>query len=150
MKNIKYWLPSIIIMVIIFLASNDPASGEKSDFITRFIWHFINSLTGYQATAIDEGTTTFIIRKTAHVSEYTILAISFFYALFKTFLKNSGFYKIYFLTVILSVFYSSSDEFHQSVVAGRVGTYEDVLIDTVGILISIFILPFLYKRLKKS
>jgi len=132
MNKLKYWLPAIILMVIIFLASNDPVSGEKLDFITRFIWNTISLLTGKPSTPEQEAATTFVIRKLAHVTEYLLLCLSYYYALRKTF-KLENWQKTYFVAFIAAFFYAVSDEFHQTFIAGRVGTYEDVLIDTVGV-----------------
>lgn len=145
-KNFIYWIPSLMIMVVIFLASNDPSSGEKTDFITKFIFNLIYKLSGYQATLVDESSLTFIIRKFAHMTEYLILTLSYFFSLKKTFLKKSYFYNIYFCSLIFGVIYASTDEFHQTFIPGRVGTYEDVLIDSSGMLISIFIASFLYRK----
>jgi VanZ family protein len=154
MNRLKFWFPSIIIMLLIFLGSNDPSSGEKSDFITRFIWKAIAFFTGQPASPAQEAATTFVIRKLAHMSEYLLLFLAYFYAINKTYFNNvnstkkdSGRSQNYRITkLVLAAFlaflYSVSDEFHQTFVPGRVGTYEDVLIDSVGILTGYLLLNF--------
>jgi VanZ family protein len=135
MKQIKNWLPSLIIMILIFMGSNDPVSGEKSDFITRFIWKSVAWITGVTGSPEQQAATTFIIRKLAHITEYFFLALSYYYGIAKTIKINSGnFQKISLLVVSMAVIYSISDEYHQTFIRGRVGTYEDVLIDSIGIM----------------
>ncbi|MBC7473133.1 MAG: VanZ family protein, partial [Candidatus Sericytochromatia bacterium] len=133
----------------IFLASNDPSSGEKSSIITRFLIKIVNNITGYTIDASQEINITFIIRKTAHITEYGLLTMSYFYGLTKTILKEEKFSSSYIFSLILAVLYASSDEFHQTFIAGRVGTYKDVLIDSIGMIISYFILSKISKKNSK-
>lgn len=139
MKKIIYFIPAFVIMILIFLGSNDPASGEKSDFITRTIWDFINLISGYNANYSQEMGTSFVIRKLAHITEYALLNLSVYFGIYNNFNKKN-FQRNIIISVIISLIYSISDEFHQSFIVGRVGTYEDVLIDFSGILISALIL----------
>lgn len=138
MKKILYFLPAFTIMLIIFLASNDAASGEKSDFITKFIWNTIDNLFNYSHTYPQEIGTSYLIRKLAHMTEYGILCFSFYYGFINSF--NYKFEKNIILSASLSLIYAISDEYHQSFIPGRVGTYQDVLIDFSGILLTILIL----------
>lgn len=144
MKKVLYFLPAIVIMVLIFLGSNDPASGEKSDFITKFIWKIIDSLFNYNHDYAQELGTSYIVRKIAHMTEYSFLNFSFYFALTKSF--NNSFKKNIITSVLLSLLYSITDEFHQTFVPGRVGTYQDVLIDFSGMLLSSLILKVVLKE----
>lgn len=74
------------------------------------------------------------VRKLAHMTEYCILAVSLFLPL-----RFCGFrgIRLALLTAILCVLFASSDEFHQSFVAGRGPSVLDVLIDSIGALIGI-------------
>lgn len=138
MKKIIYFLPALTIMLLIFLGSNDPASGEKSDFITNFIWGTIDKLFNYSHTYPQEIGTSYLIRKIAHMTEYGILCFSIYYGFIKSF--DFKFQKNIILAVCISLSYSITDEYHQTFVPGRVGTYQDVLIDFSGILLVAFIL----------
>jgi VanZ family protein len=138
MKERLYFIPPIIIMILIYLGSNDPASGEKSDFITKFIWKLIDNIFRHNHTYSQEMGLSFLIRKLAHMTEYGLLNISIFFALIKNFNLKYGHYII--ISSTISLLYSITDEYHQSFVPGRVGTYEDVLIDLSGILLVSFIL----------
>jgi VanZ family protein len=145
-KKYKYWVIPVILMILIFLGSDDPASGEKSDFITLFIWKTFAYITGYNVSPAQEAATTFVIRKLAHITEYLLLSLSYYYAISKTSGFSKNFKKIYFISFILSLLYAVSDEFHQTFIPGRVGTYKDVLIDSIGILLSYFLVNLKFFR----
>ena len=81
-----------------------------------------------------------IIRKLAHITEYFILGI-----LTINCLKDYKIKKIYISSILFCIIYACSDEFHQLFISGRSGTIIDVLIDSIGIILGIFI----YKLFKK-
>lgn len=149
MKKIIYFLPSITIMVLIFLASNDPASGEKSDFITKFIFKILDEILNTQHTYSQEMGLSFFIRKMAHITEYALLSLSIYFGLSKNYNINNE--KNIIMSSLFSIFYAITDEYHQTFIVGRVGTYEDVLIDSIGILIiSLALNKIILKKKKKS
>ena len=133
MIRVIYFLPSILIMILIFLGSNDPSSGEKSDFITKFIFKIFNHLFNYKQSYYQEISLSFCIRKLAHITEYAILNLSLYIALIKNFKYKKS--QNIVIASLISLFYSMTDEYHQSFIVGRVGTYKDVLIDLIGILL---------------
>lgn len=67
-----------------------------------------------------------VLRKLAHAVEFLILAILVHRAF--------GFRHTIWLTIVLSVLYAASDEWHQTFVPGRVGSLADVGIDALGVL----------------
>jgi VanZ family protein len=69
-----------------------------------------------------------VLRKIAHASEYAVLA-----ALLVRALRQPA------IAGLLAVAYSISDEIHQSFVSGRHGAPVDVLIDSVGVLVGVFL-----------
>lgn len=73
----------------------------------------------------------FIVKKTAHFSEYLILTILWYRALEK---KNPS------AAILISLGYAFSDEIHQLFVPGRGGTLRDVFIDTLGIIASVVVI----------
>lgn len=90
----------------------------------------------------------FVFRKVVHISEYCILVILILRAFFLT--TGLAVSKIYFLSTLLSILYAISDEIHQYFVPGRNCSVYDVLVDTVGIVIGIFLWhKSKYKLLKK-
>ena len=75
----------------------------------------------------------FFLRKLAHISEYTILTLLLINALKEQGLSRK---KILLLAISLAFFYAISDEYHQTFILGRNGTFRDVLIDSSGIFLA--------------
>jgi len=83
------------------------------------------------------------IRKIAHITVYLILGILVCLAMNNYNLTNRSFL-IY--TIVICLLYSISDEIHQSFVSERSCEIKDVLIDSIGYLISVFIFYIKRKR----
>ena len=73
----------------------------------------------------------FILRKGAHMTEYLILTLLLQRAVRGTWVLSLR--QVVFYSFAGAFLYAISDEFHQSFIAGRVGSPVDVMIDTVGI-----------------
>jgi len=110
-KFLKFWLPVIVWMGVIFTFSSIPdlKSGLKEDFI---------------------------LRKIAHILEFAILTFLLFRAISVQDGPASGGNKVIIYSLIIALFYAFSDEFHQSFVGGRQCSFRDVGIDSIGILIT--------------
>ena len=139
MKNKVFNIILLIIwLIIIFFFSSDTGdiSSNKSSKLSNVVSIFCK-------TDECKNKSEFVIRKCAHFTEYLILALLIINVMkdYKTI--N---YKLLLLTLILCLLYASSDEWHQTFVDGRVGSYKDVLLDTCGSLIGIII----YKLIKKN
>jgi VanZ family protein len=119
--------------------SGDSNSGQKSDFITTLIFKFFNLLFFLPLNKIDTNLIGFFIRKIAHISEYFILTFFFYIGFYKNFIKISK-TNILLLSLFLSISYSITDEIHQTYVPNRVGSYKDVIIDSIGAIIFYFLL----------
>lgn len=81
-----------------------------------------------------------IVRKIAHFSIYSIVGFSVMGFLCTFDIKNK--YKLL-LSIFVGVVYAFLDEFHQSFVPGRSARLFDVGIDSVGVLVGIFIMMLL-------
>lgn len=127
-KKFLKWLLLLIWMIIIFIFSNQPHSGEATRSIIEQIIPTIK--TNALINIIN-----FIIRKSAHITEYLILTLLTI-SLLKEYTQNERI--IIISSIIFCFLYASTDEFHQSLVPGRTSTFKDVLIDTSGGLIALF------------
>ncbi len=99
------WVPAMLMMGIIFLASSTPAS---------HLPYF---------GAID-----LLVKKGGHAIGYALLGLAYFYAMPG---RLSIPYRAV-MALLMAILFSLSDEFHQSFVEGRTSTLRDVLIDTGG------------------
>ena len=106
-KILNFWLPPFLWMGLIF---------------------FLSSFHKLQVSSI--GWQDFITRKTAHFLEYYILFLLFFRAFKNT--SKIPFPRILFLSLILTLLYSITDEFHQTFINGRSGKIFDIGVDFLG------------------
>ncbi|MCX6746004.1 MAG: VanZ family protein [Candidatus Parcubacteria bacterium] len=91
----------------------------------------------------------FILRKLVHLFEFAVLTYLIFRILGQT-EKRHIFWNLGW-SFVFTVLYAISDEYHQSFIAGRTGTYRDVIIDSVGSLIALWLiyLDWHYHKNKK-
>ena len=91
--------------------------------------------------ALDSGLGTWdeVLRKCAHVTEYAILGFLLLRAIGREF-----------PALLIGIAYAASDELHQLFVRGRHGSPMDVLIDTVGLLIGIFVVQRFFLQSRRA
>ncbi len=79
------------------------------------------------------------IRKLAHFTIYLILGI-LVYLTAKV--LNPSYNRLFLSSLLICIIYACSDEFHQLFIIGRSGELKDVLIDSLGSLIGIYLCNF--------
>lgn len=80
----------------------------------------------------------FILRKAAHVTEYAVFTALLWRAARGTWPIAPWALRL--CVVCAAFFYAVSDEWHQSFVPGRRGAWQDVMIDSLGIVLCMVIL----------
>ena len=123
MKFIKLWFPVVTWAVFIFYLSGIP------DLKTGFEFDFI-------------------LRKISHVVEYLIL-VWLLYRAFAGSFDNINTPRLFIYPAVLCFLYAISDELHQSFVPGRNCSIQDVLIDTIGILVFFIINIFVFCKKRR-
>ncbi len=148
--NTKYFaiilLTIWLIVIFLFSSKGLKESNSTSYKITDAVVPIVES----KNTTIKEkeqlrADVNYIIRKTAHFTEYAILGILFFNVL--RFYDMDKRKKIIY-ALIFCILYASSDEFHQVFSSGRSPMIKDVIIDSCGSLAGILIFSKLYKDKK--
>ena len=138
----------IIMMVVIFLFScmQGDDSSETSGVFLNALVKIGEAISHKDFSSSTMASLHLIIRKLAHVTEYTMLGgcAGFFAKTITQNLKARSF-----IALIICVLYASTDELHQYFVPGRVGTWSDVLIDSLGICLGIVIYRMLSKKRAK-
>lgn len=115
---VSRWLPVVLWASVIFTFSSLPQTKTSEFFLVDFL-----------------------IKKTAHLSEYAILYTLIFRA-------TTGNWK---LSYVLAIIYAATDEFHQSFTPGRTPRVYDVIgFDFTGMNIAAFTLWKLKPNLKKK
>lgn len=149
MKKVIYSILIVLWMSVIFCLSNQPAidSTELSDgFISNTIgnvYKFFNKNISSDELNEIKVKYTHPVRKMAHFTIYMILGILVTLLVRE---YNVSFNKCLFISLLVCLLYSISDEVHQLFVIGRSGEILDVLIDTSGSFIGIFIFNNLFRK----
>lgn len=149
MRKVIYSILIVLWMSVIFCLSNQPAidSTELSDgFISNTIGNvyklFNKNISSDELSEI-KVKYTHPVRKMAHFTIYMILGILVTLLVRE---YNVSFNKCLFISLLVCLLYSISDEAHQLFVIGRSGEIRDVLIDTSGSFISIFVFNKLFRK----
>ncbi len=135
MRFVKYWLPLLLWVGVIFLGSTDMMSAERtSRFIVPFVRWLKPDISPETLTSIH-----FIVRKCAHLGEYAVLALLLLRAaIFMTNFKRS--LAILYVSVWgACLFVAATDEFHQTFVASRGALATDIMIDSGGAILGLLI-----------
>jgi VanZ family protein len=126
LHNFILWLPVLLWAMVIFSFSSIPTA-----HVSEIHWK------------------DFIVKKSAHITEYAIFTVLLYRALLGSGVSRS---KSFFYAFIVSICYAISDEFHQSFTPGREPTLRDVGFDTIGASLAILslwkLLPQLPPKLK--
>ncbi len=131
------FLPAIAVMYLIFSFSSQ--DGVSSAQLSRKVSHKVVVLAdqvldkGWNGAQVEAYTEQihYYVRKTAHVTEYFVLAVTVAFPLYVYGIR--GFWLIL-LAGTFCVGFAGLDEYHQSFVAGRGPSAHDVAIDSIGIL----------------
>lgn len=125
----------ILWMIFIFIMSSFDAtsSSNQSNFIVDIITSIINIK--------DIGLLSLIIRKLAHFIEYFILGI-----LVINFITRYD--KKIIIAILLCIIYATSDEIHQIFVPGRSCQIIDIMIDSLGSIMGIYLCKLITKKCK--
>ncbi len=117
-RLLTLWGPPVALMALIFAFSAMPSDTDKH------VWWI------------------FLLRKIAHFSEYALLCALWFRALRRALPLDRALAA----GVGICVAYAVTDELHQTLVDGRIGTWHDVLIDTAGALAAAWLIRRRYSQ----
>jgi hypothetical protein len=134
-RFLKYWLPLLIWVCVIFLGSTDALSAEHT---SRFIVPFLLWL----KPGMSPDTIFFILvimRKSAHICEYAILALLAWRALRSSPTLRPKTSMLFGAVLFGCAVFAASDEFHQSFVKSRTPSARDVMLDVGGAVFGLLI-----------
>ena len=114
--NTRHWRIALIVWVIlIFVASSGLLSSDNTEKF--LVYNILN----------------YAVRKLAHIAEYAVLVFLGFRSLWT---KPKRFAQCLIWSVVLSILYAASDEWHQSFVPNRLGIWTDVVWDAAGAILA--------------
>jgi VanZ family protein len=130
---LRYWLPVIVWMALIFGASADSSSVQHTDGILAHLFRWLH----VDVTPSQLETMRWLVRKGAHMTEYAVLALLWWRALRGGRHGTEWSSRAASFALMVCVLYAASDEFHQSFVKSRTPSVTDVAIDTGGALFAL-------------
>ena len=136
----KRWILYVVLcLIVFFIWDNSLQNGGTSDgfslIFAKWIAPIANKLGFYgNIWALNR-----IIRKLAHLTEFTILG-GVLYVVLRRYIEYGTVVK----TIVVGIVIASLDEFIQLFSLGRSSQLSDVLIDTVGIIIGISVVKLTY------
>ena len=130
---LKYWLPVLIWLCVIFVGSTDVLSAEQtSRFLEPFLRWLKPDISSETFAQIH-----FFVRKLGHMSEYALLAIFLWRAL-----RRGANLRVKMSILVVVVWFvcailAATDEFHQSFIPSRTASPSDVMVDICGALVGL-------------
>jgi len=127
---IKYWLPVLVCMGLIFAASSDQGSFPRSSRLIGPIVRWLFPQVSDEAVHA----VVVVVRKCAHLTEYGVLALLLWRARRKP-VKDAARpwqWSEAGLALAVTTLYAASDELHQAFVPSRQASVWDVLLDSIG------------------
>jgi VanZ family protein len=144
---VKYWLPLLIWLGVIFAGSTNVMSAEHT---SRFIVPFLLWLKP-EMSPQTIWTIFVVMRKCAHLAEYAILAILLWRALGSGTALRAKMPLLFGTVLVFCAVFAASDEFHQFFVKSRTPSVRDVLLDVAGALLGLWIsASFAHRNPQKS
>jgi len=132
---LKYWLPILIWLGVIFVGSTSVMS---ADHTSRYIVPFLLWLKpGMSPKAI--WTILVITRKCAHVTEYAVLALLLWRALRNVRAVRPKTLMLFGGVLFGCALFAASDEFHQTFIKSRTASIRDVFLDIGGAILGLLI-----------
>lgn len=130
-RPIRYWLPVLIWLALIYFFSTDILHGGLTHRVVRAVLLSFFPDISPQTIALVHGG----IRKLAHILEYLVLTI----LLYRGFRQDSSqeeHSRFAMLSLVGAVAVAGLDEFHQGLEPRRVGSFRDVGFDVAGVLMA--------------
>ena len=141
---LKYWLPVLLWMGVVFSFSGDSSSFQHSSRVVRpiLLWLFPHLSDEAIHAAV------LLVRKCAHVTEYGILGWLLWRALRRPARNDPRpwAWPVAGCALLLAALYAATDEFHQAFVPTREASVVDVLIDAAGAALGLLLLWGIHSR----
>jgi hypothetical protein len=122
------WGPCCLLMALLFVASAQPKYPPPGGEPTPV--YFSGMMPIFQ------GAWDMLVKKTAHVIAYGVLALAYLYALSRSGVASP---RAGYLAIALAACYAATDELHQAFVPGRTASALDVGVDVAGAALFVFV-----------
>lgn len=144
MKRIKYWLPVVMWMAVLFPLWNQFLSGPVIYRLHHWIWRWLVP----DASMETMGLSYVYLRKLLHVGAYAILAF-LLYRFFRADNPNRWRWGWAAYAAVITVGYGAMDELLQTLVVSRDASFSDLAMDAVGTSLILGIIFLKHKNSKQ-
>ena len=143
----KRWILYIVLgLIVFFIWDNSLQNGGSSDGFSFILAEKLAPIAHNLGFHGNIWALNRIVRKLAHLTEFTILG-GVLYAILRRYIECGTVFKTIGLGMAIAIF----DEFIQRFSPGRSSQFSDILIDTVGVVIGILVVKLVYNiRYKRS
>ena len=143
---LKYWLPVLIWLGVIFVGSTSVMSAEHtSRYVVPFLLWLKPGMSPKTIWII-----LVVARKCAHLTEYAVLALLLWRALRSVASLRTKTFIVFGAALVGCAVFAASDEFHQTFVKSRTPSVRDVLLDIAGALLGLLIAASFARRHPKK
>ncbi|MBV9180631.1 MAG: VanZ family protein [Acidobacteria bacterium] len=141
-RVLKTWFPSVFWLAVIALESTNLGSAEHTGRVLYPIFHFLFNISGATFATLHTW-----LRKTGHVVGYFTLSVLLFRSWRATFPRLSTRWCLQWATIALlsTSLVATLDEWHQSFLPSRTGTFRDVMLDTSAALLAQIVLFSIFR-----
>lgn len=148
MRKKIFIILTILWMAMIFYMSNQPAAAStvQSNNAIEFLGT-LPIIGNVIETLTTNGTVTVIVRKSAHMFSYAMLSIFVFMSMYDL---KVDFKKLCIKSIVIAFIYAITDEIHQFFIPGRSCELRDVLIDTSGAILAMFVVYLIVNNIEKK
>lgn len=126
-------------LIVFFIWDNSMQNGGSSDGFSIFFAEAFAPIVNKLGFHGNLWTLNRIVRKLAHLTEFTILG-SVLYTILRRYITYGTVIK----TIALGILIASLDEFIQLFSPGRSSQLSDILIDTIGVILGILLVKLVY------
>ena len=142
-RILKVWLPSVIWLAIIVAESSNLGSSEHTQRILYPILHYLFGVSPQRFEVWHV-----VIRKTGHFVGYATLSILLFRSWRGTFPRLSTRWCMQWATLAFActALVAALDEFHQTFLPSRTGTFRDVVLDSIAALVAQIVIFAILRR----
>jgi VanZ family protein len=144
---LKVWLPSVIWLAVIVTESTNVGSSEHTGRILYPIFHFLFAMSPERFAILHA-----VLRKSGHFVGYFTLSVLLFRSWRGTFPRLSTRWcrQWAVLAFVCTALVSVLDEFHQTFLPSRTGTFHDVVLDSTAALVAQFVIFVTARRQSDS
>jgi VanZ family protein len=137
---LRVWLPVALGIAVIAFESTEWMGADRTDSPLRWVWqHLFGPVADARWPMIHH-----LIRKCGHFVGYGLIGLAWLRAWWMT-LPGSRFLLDALLALAGTALIASADEFHQTFLPNRTGTFHDVVLDCMGALTQIAIVALLVR-----